>query len=84
MADRRRSHKGSRRVPCILVIDDNFEEADAKRLLFLQSAVPNPRTPDEVTLEDLERAHLALVDLVLDEWRFDRPQIANTRKTVSP
>jgi hypothetical protein len=70
MAERRHSRNVAKR-PCILVVDDNLSEAHAKRLLFSQSVESIARTPDDVTLNDLKRADLALVDLVFDEWVFD-------------
>jgi hypothetical protein len=83
MAERRRSQKESKRAPCILIVDDKIEDANAKKLLFSQSATPIPRTPDEVTLKDLAGADLALVDLVLDEWGSIVRRYANTLETVS-
>jgi hypothetical protein len=80
MADRRSFRRKSRKAPCILIVDDKIEDADATRLLFSRSVATIPKTPDEVTVGDLERADLALVDQVLDEWRFDRPNVAEHPK----
>jgi hypothetical protein len=54
-----------------LVVDDNFEEADAKRILMLGEARVIPRVPSDVTVADLRAADLVLLDLVLDDWPFD-------------
>ena len=76
MADPHRSRTVSKRLPCILIVDDDLEEADSKRILFSRLAEPVARTPDGVTSGDLRRADLALVDFALEHWRFDRPEIA--------
>jgi hypothetical protein len=76
MADRRRPYARLKKLPCILIIDDKIEDANANGLRFSRSAQAIARTPDGVTLQDLQRADLALVDQVLDQWRFDRPEIA--------
>src|SRR5260370_1283805 len=70
MAERRNSRNVAKR-PCILVVDDDLAEANAKRLLFSHSAEAIARTPDDVTRHDLQRADLALLDLVFDDWVFD-------------
>ena len=66
MAIARRSQRTVSR-PCILVVDDEFDEAVAKRQLFGSAAETLQRTPDDVTLADLRRVNLALVDVALDQ-----------------
>lgn len=56
---------------CILIVDDQLEQAKATALSFPSSATTIARTPDEVTEADLQCAHLALIDFVLDEWDAD-------------
>ena len=68
-----RALRGQRTVsrPCILIVDDELDEAVAKRQLLGSAAETLPRTPDDVTLADLRRADLVLVDFVLDQWMVD-------------
>lgn len=70
MARARRSQRTVSR-PCILIVDDELDEAVAKRQLLGSAAETRPRTPDDVTLADLRRADLVLVDFVLDQWMVD-------------
>lgn len=70
MAKARRA-QAAKTKPCILIIDDELDEADAKRQLFSGSADALARTPGDVSSADLRRADLALVDFVLDEWVVD-------------
>ena len=70
MARARRSQRTVSR-PCILIVDDELDEAVAKRQLLGSAAETLPRTPDDVTLADLRRADLVLVDFVLDQWMVD-------------
>jgi hypothetical protein len=54
--------------PCILLVDDNPEEARAKSLLFLRLADARVREPVEVTARDLRDADVVLVDYLLKDW----------------
>lgn len=54
--------------PCILIVDDVLEEADAKRLLLSGAADVLPRTPSDISAHDLRRADVVLVDFALDAW----------------
>jgi hypothetical protein len=57
--------------PCILIVDDDLEDADARRLSFADVADALARTPGDVTARDLERANVVLIDFALHEWEMD-------------
>jgi hypothetical protein len=57
--------------PCILIVDDVLEEAEAKRLMFSSAGDVLPRTPGDVTAHDLRRADVVLIDFALDGWELD-------------
>jgi hypothetical protein len=59
-------------LPVILIVDDKIEEADSRSQALSGQAVVLPRTPDDVSQSDLDRADLVLVDYLLDEWQQDK------------
>lgn len=84
MAKARRT-KRAQPKPCILIVDDKLEDADAKRLLLIDAADALSRTPSEVTEHDLRRADVVLVDYVLEDWQTDasRPIIERPNNGVA-
>jgi hypothetical protein len=55
----------------ILIIDDHIDQAQSTALTFAGAATAIPRTPDDVTEADLQRAHVVLIDYDLDDWPSD-------------
>jgi len=64
----KQSRRTSSPKPCLLFVDDNLEEAEAKRGLIGSRATTIARTPDDVTRNDLKCADVVLVDFVLTDW----------------
>jgi hypothetical protein len=54
--------------PCILVIDDDPDAADAAKVIIGRAVNTICSSPNDVTDRDLERANLVLVDFKLDRW----------------
>src|SRR5262245_26115061 len=61
-------------MPCILIVDDKLEDAEARRLSFLNEADALARTPSDVTARDLRRADVVLIDFALHDWEIDPAQ----------
>jgi len=68
------------RVPSILIVDDDLEQADAAALPFSRVATVKTRTPGDVSESDLAGADVVLIDYVLDDWHPDSESIASHPK----
>ena len=56
---------------CVLVVDDQLEQAQAAALQFSGLAEARARTPDDVMEADLQAAQVILVDYELTHWKID-------------
>jgi hypothetical protein len=79
MKKHRKQHR-KRKLPTVLIVDDVEEDAAAAKLSLTGVVNAIDRVPNSVSLDDLDKANLVLVDLRLKKWPERENQLTPSLK----